>query len=407
MTETHEPSTTDGQQSAPAPGPAPDRAQFRSFEQLRRSVTDRKIAGVAGGLGRHFNIDPTILRVLFVVLCFFGGAGFLLYGVAWLLVPEDGQHTGNLAMRPGTRNAVLIGAGIVATLLLLGDSWDGIGFPGPLLLVGIGVPVYLVFRDRGSTPQQPTHPDPAVGTAYGPQYGPQYNPLAAEPTGTDYAQAPPPWMPPTPGAPAPQPPRPKRGPKLFGFTLALVAVALGTLGLYDVSGGDVLASAYPALALAVVGLMLVVGAFVGRAGGLVLLGIVAAVALAITSVVDSGVGRGDDRLNATPLSTSELKPTYYVESGRVVLDLSEISNPEDLAGRSIEVGARAGELLVVLPEGVRTDIDADIDGPGQIDLPEHSSGGIDNRISETYGSGPGTLELRAHLFAGHIDVRTN
>ena len=51
------------------------------------------------------------------------------------------------------------------------------------------------------------------------------------------------------------------------------------------SGGSVVDSAYPALALAVVGLMLVVGAFVGRAGGLIFLGLVAAFALAVTSVV--------------------------------------------------------------------------------------------------------------------------
>ena len=68
-----------------------DRDALRDFERLRRSTTDRKIAGVAGGLGRHLNIDPTILRVLFVVLVFFGGAGLLLYGAAWLVVPEEGS----------------------------------------------------------------------------------------------------------------------------------------------------------------------------------------------------------------------------------------------------------------------------------------------------------------------------
>ena len=48
---------------------------LRNYERLHRSATDRKIAGVAGGLGRHLNIDPTVLRVLFVVLALFGGAG--------------------------------------------------------------------------------------------------------------------------------------------------------------------------------------------------------------------------------------------------------------------------------------------------------------------------------------------
>ena len=66
-------------------------------------MTDRKVAGVAGGLGRHLNIDPTILRVLFVVLVFFGGAGFVLYGAAWLLVPEDGRDSAAISTRDDTR----------------------------------------------------------------------------------------------------------------------------------------------------------------------------------------------------------------------------------------------------------------------------------------------------------------
>ena len=58
------------------------------------------MAGVAGGLGRHLDVDPTILRVLFVVLVFFGGAGLLLYGALWLLVPEEGtEHVGDLDQR--------------------------------------------------------------------------------------------------------------------------------------------------------------------------------------------------------------------------------------------------------------------------------------------------------------------
>jgi len=83
-----------------------DRDALRDFERLRRSRSDRKVAGVAGGLGRHLNIDPTILRVLFVVLVFFGGAGLLLYGAAWLIVPEEGSEEATIKTSPGTRNTV-------------------------------------------------------------------------------------------------------------------------------------------------------------------------------------------------------------------------------------------------------------------------------------------------------------
>jgi phage shock protein PspC (stress-responsive transcriptional regulator) len=420
MTQTPGPSPTDQQQGTAtgAPPPPADRPNFRGFEQLRRSTTDRKIAGVAGGLGRHLNIDPVILRVVFVVMCFFGGSGFLLYGAAWALVPEDGQQNGNIAMRPSTRNALLICAGVVALLLVVGDSYGGIGFPWPLLVVGVGALVYLAVRDRGPTAGQAPSATyagqyPAPPYAADPTYdqgGAAYEPVGTtDPGGTAYGQAPPPWLPPTPVPPVP-PRRPKHGPRLFGPTLALVALALGSLGLYDASGGHVVDAAYPALALAVVGVMLVVGAFIGRAGGLILLGIVAAVALGVTSLVGTLGGWNDghgERLNATPVSASAVKDTYYVPNGRVVLDLSDVRDPAALVGRSIEVGARAGEVVVILPQGVVSDVDAEISGPGQVDMPDHAASGIDNQISETFGSGPGTFELRAHLFAGHIDVRTS
>jgi phage shock protein PspC (stress-responsive transcriptional regulator) len=394
MTETQGtqgPSTTDEQQSSGTGGQQPgvDRQHLRNYEELRRSVTDRKVAGVAGGLGRHLNIDPTILRVLFVVLCFFGGAGFVLYGAAWVLVPEDGQNEGNIAMRPSTRNAVLIGAGVIAALLLVGDSWHGIGFPWPLLIVGVGALVYLAVRDKSSASEQTGAPVAPSAQTYGQQVPP------------------PPWMPPTQTAPAYPPRRQKRGPKLFGFTLAMVALALGSLGLYDASGNHVVDAAYPALALTVVGVMLVVGAFIGRAGGLIFLGIVSAIALAGTSIAGDvdNIGRDRQDLNVTPTSSVTVKDDYFIPSGRVVLDLSEVDDPAALAGRSIDVGARVGELVVVLPDGLVTDVTADVSGPGEIDLPDRSSGGIDNTLHETYGSGAGELSINAHLFAGHIEVR--
>src|SRR5512134_2954752 len=86
---------------------------LRNYERLHRSATDRKIAGVAGGLGRHLNIDPTVLRVLFVVLALFGGAGLVLYVVAWLIVPVEGTEQSVIQTSPSTRNVVLIVVGVI------------------------------------------------------------------------------------------------------------------------------------------------------------------------------------------------------------------------------------------------------------------------------------------------------
>ena len=55
---------------------------------LHLSDTDRKVAGVCGGLGETFGIDPLLFRVAIVILAFIGGAGVLLYIALWLLMPR-------------------------------------------------------------------------------------------------------------------------------------------------------------------------------------------------------------------------------------------------------------------------------------------------------------------------------
>lgn len=56
--------------------------------KLYRSTTDRKIAGVAGGVAELFGVDSNLVRALWVVSVVFAGAGFLLYVVLWIVVPE-------------------------------------------------------------------------------------------------------------------------------------------------------------------------------------------------------------------------------------------------------------------------------------------------------------------------------
>src|ERR671936_530207 len=71
-------------------------------KRLYRSSTDRVLGGVCGGLGTYLGIDPVICRVVAVVLVFFGGAGILLYGAAWLLVPSDDNPEGPARGRAAT-----------------------------------------------------------------------------------------------------------------------------------------------------------------------------------------------------------------------------------------------------------------------------------------------------------------
>lgn len=59
------------------------------MKKLTRSRTARVIAGVCGGLGEYFNIDPVIFRIAFVVLTLGGGFGVVLYLIMWVAVPEQ------------------------------------------------------------------------------------------------------------------------------------------------------------------------------------------------------------------------------------------------------------------------------------------------------------------------------
>ena len=81
--------------SAPDPAAAPiEQTQAmtnnpdRPAKRLTLSVTDKKIAGVCGGIAEYFNIDPTLVRVITVVLVLFFGGGLLAYLLAWIIMPK-------------------------------------------------------------------------------------------------------------------------------------------------------------------------------------------------------------------------------------------------------------------------------------------------------------------------------
>jgi phage shock protein C len=61
--------------------------------QLRRSETDRMIAGVAGGIAQRFGINSTLVRLAWVVSVFFGGFGILAYLILWIVLPKGPPHT--------------------------------------------------------------------------------------------------------------------------------------------------------------------------------------------------------------------------------------------------------------------------------------------------------------------------
>jgi phage shock protein PspC (stress-responsive transcriptional regulator) len=411
--------------SGPADEPTPDtgprvtRDEIRDLGRLRRSLDDRKVAGVAGGLARHLDVDPLILRVAFVVLAFFGGAGLLLYGACWLLVPEDGSDEAAITLDDRSRTLALLAVGVLAAFALLGDSWGVFWFPWPVAIIALVVLVFVTRKDRRRSAAPPpgsgggvpvtSETTPYEDTAYeGAAYestsyagtthrgpGPYQDTAVQGPTytyqGTTYV------------AP-PRNPR-RRGPILFWFTLALIALAVGILGIVDVAGVAVADAAYPAVAVGITGLMLLVGSVYGRAGGLILVGLLATVPMTALTVIGQWEG---DRISETPQSASEVQSTYDFGAGELELDLSQVANIEALDGRNIRVEGGAGAIDLVVPDGMDVDVSGQVGGPGAVTLFGQQRGGIATSSRAFHNGGPDAprLTIDAQLGVGEIHAES-
>ncbi|MEO9325816.1 PspC domain-containing protein [Nocardioides sp. C4-1] len=356
-------------------GPRVSRDEVRDLARLRRTRTDRKIAGVAGGLARHLDIDPIIPRVLLAVLVFFGGAGILIYAVAWLVVPVEGTEEATIRLDDRSRTVALLVVGALALLALLGDSLGSWGLPWPVGAAGVIVLILLLARGGE----------------------PRLHPFLRQPAPAHHEQGglvAPPSAPPV----APLPSR-RRGPVLFWYALALIALALGSLGVADLAGAPVAGSAYPALALGITAVLLLVGAFWGRAGGLILLGLVAAVATAGATVVDE-VDAGNIR--TTPTTASAVQDRYDLAFGEIDVDLTDVADPENLDGRTIEVELDvAGRIEVTVPD------DVDVTVRTRLDVGERRVFGDrigDGDDTTTVDGGPGAPELTLDVRAAFGEI---
>jgi phage shock protein PspC (stress-responsive transcriptional regulator) len=366
---------------------------MRDLGRLRRSVDDRKVAGVAGGLARHLDVDPLILRVAFVVLAFFGGAGLLLYGACWLLVPEDGSDEAAITLDDRSRTLALLAVGVLAAFALLGDSWGFFWFPWPVAIIALVVLLFMTRKDRRSA----TPPPGSGGGAVSAGGDTSTYEGATSDGGTWSYQGPATYTP-------PRNPR-RRGPVLFWFTLALIALAIGILGIVDVAGVAVPPSAYPALVVGLTGLMLLVGAVYGRAGGLILLGLLATVPM--VGVTAAGQLEGD-RIRETPATAADVRSTYDFGAGEFVLDLSDVDDVEALDGRQITVDGGAGRIELIVPDDMDVDVSGQVGGPGEVTVFGNRQSGIDTSAEGFSNGGPDapTLTIDAELGVGEIHAES-
>jgi signal transduction histidine kinase/phage shock protein PspC (stress-responsive transcriptional regulator) len=142
---------------APAIAPGPPAAgsagragpgRFATSTRLRRLPHDRLVAGVAAGLGWRLGVDPVLVRIAFALLAFAGGAGLVLYGVLWAVLPvatDDPPPRRPATTQQGVALALIV-LGILLLLRALG-IWFGDQIAGPLVLLAAGSAVLWTRAD--------------------------------------------------------------------------------------------------------------------------------------------------------------------------------------------------------------------------------------------------------------------
>lgn len=401
-------------QGSRAPAGADVGATLREMWVTRpaRLKEDRKIGGVAAAIARRYAIDPTLVRVVFVVSAFYG-FGLLVYLAGMLVLPRvDAQgrrETPVWAIVIGTLLAVVAVFGAFS-----GDLGTVIGIVTVLALV------YALHRSRGHLrdPQRPavdgtteTAATPTGEDADGTPRPPSWDPLGAAPFA---------WDLPEPSAPpVPKPPRSRHAPVTLAAALVAAALVagLGLLGLLPLGVTPVVGTA-----LAVVGIGLVVGAFRNKGRSLVVAAVPLALVLAAAAAASDRAGSPPwvDRFDAVqdvdgsgavqtlgdatwrPVANA-VAPAYETAYGDAELDLRNLP-PAPAAPLPVrtQVQSGAGDVTVIVP--ATADVTATCEsGGGDADCLGRGAG----PVTDLGPDGPGgpVIDLQAVSGGGDVEVR--
>ncbi|MEU3060139.1 PspC domain-containing protein [Streptomyces subrutilus] len=407
---------------------------------LRRTRRDKVLAGVCGGLGRYFDLDPVVFRIVLGVLAVTGGVGLIFYGFAWLLLPPEDEEeseakkllTGRIE---GATLAAVFAALVGCALFLSMLDNGGMAVFSVLVVLALGGAAYWSQRRRltgapeaeAPAAHRPAHsPAPPETKAPPAPGGPSWwrDPLVKDGTtgpvgSTGYLWGPAddavPGRSGGPAAPAPAaaPDRPRGGIGGRVFVLALLAGGGSAAAVWE---DGPLAHALQiglASALAVFGLGLAVSSLKGRTGfGTVFLGLVTAGLLAGASALPRDIGTDWRAVDWRPAAVADVRPAYTAGTGLATLDLSRLDVPK---GTTVSVGAslKAGRLKVVLPREVTAEADVSV-RLGDIHLPGETgedfrirSGGETRRATLPPSAGTeagGTIELRLEAGVGQVEV---
>ncbi|MPZ84772.1 MAG: PspC domain-containing protein [Actinophytocola sp.] len=434
----------------------------------RRPRRGRKIAGVAAGIANRYRIDPTLVRVAFVVAAVYGGAGVIAYVLGWLFLPEQDDEVSPFESLIGRgRSATSSGFTVLLCLAMIPMfSWffGGFapGFPGFLSVLALVAALFLLHRNRGhlnptsaapsatsAEPTPPVSPMPVppmtdISATMPPPSTPMASPLEtpmSTPSGTtmplpepqptpeptpesmpepspEHRDTPPAWDPlgaapfawdlPDPTPPVVEEddePEPRRRKSRIG--LLTVGVALITVaGLSVGVGGWVNPQHIVGVALAIVGLGMVFGSFVRGGRGLIGLAVpLAVVGIGMTAVFPDGF-RGVGDIDVRPTAASEVQPNYERSVGSIQLDLRDLPSTGEVDTR-VHVGL--GDVEVILPEDANVVLKCESD-LGSVECLGREQSGADNSevsLTDEGSDGPGGLDvdLKVEVGTGSVEVR--
>ena len=379
-------------ESAPSPPARP---------RLLRSADDRVLGGVAAGIAEHFGVEPLVIRLAFLVAAFFGGLGVIAYLALWVILPRAVPS----AEPPPRDHRQLLGYGLVAFGLAvipgrLGlDLGFGDGAFWPLALIATGGAVlWLRTRDGVDASDVETVAAPA----------PPAPPATADPTIEPRpAFAPSPAPQPSRAPKARKPPKPPKGP-VTAITLSALLILGGVTWLVIAAGwASVDVGVVAAIALTIVGAGLVTSAWIGRARGLVVVGILLAFVVGVAGAIDVPIRGGIGDATYRPTTQAAVRDRYRMAIGRLELDFRETR----FAGRRTEVTATVGlgRLVVRVPDDVRLVVRGHA-GVGSVSLFGRERGDCcptDKHLVRAGQPGRGTLVLDVRVGAGAVDVTDN
>lgn len=425
--------------------PGPDQRSVR----LHRSSRDRMLGGVAGGVAETYQVDPSVVRLAFVLLVLAFGAGILAYVIAWIILPLDDGSTPVAGTDPPARAHVDTTqiAGIVLVLLGAVIALDRIGWGVrfdlvvAVLLIAGGVAL-LARIGRGGDSNEGSSPSGSPSPAHQPGPAPpdiaaESRDQSAEPVGSRDSDAvgdnnvdtapvaerrDPPgerasWAPAaawerdaattphaTPPPPPPSPSKPRPRSILGRVTVGALLVFFGTVALLDVTG--VLESdpaAVLAIALTGIGASLLLGGWFGRARGLIALGIVVAIVTAGFALVDvplrGGIGDRDYR----PLGIDDVRDEYRLGIGQLTVDLRALDVDDDTVELTTSLGI--GELVVVVPEDAALELTGSASA-GEVILLDRTEDGlrVDTSARRVGAPGSPTFVIDAEVGFGSLKV---